>query len=120
MVTDMDDLTFADYEAERLAARGERLTERDTLSLGALGLVGEAGEVSEHIKKHLFHGRELDRAKVVSELGDVLWYIMYLANAVGASLEDVAHANNTKLRARYPNGFSVEAASTRKLEDGHG
>ena len=104
-------LTFDEYTAERLAARGDRLTEGETLALGALGLSGEAGEFAELVKKHLFHGKPLDRERAISELGDVLWYLMYCADAVDSSLEEVAEKNCQKLRARYPNGFSVEAAS---------
>jgi NTP pyrophosphatase (non-canonical NTP hydrolase) len=108
----MTRLTFEAYEAERLAAQGESFTNLDrAISVGAMGLSGEVGEVVELVKKHLFHGKVLDHDKMVRELGDVLWYVMYTANAVGSSLEEVARINNEKLRARYPNGFSVEAAS---------
>ena len=106
----LDTLTFAAYSAERAAAQGEPFPERDALVLGALGLCGEAGEVAEPIKKHLYHGKPLDREKLLNELGDVLWYVNYTARALGFSLAQVADANNRKLRARYPQGFSVEAA----------
>ena len=104
--------TFAEYHAERMADQGVlALPElKDRLSIGALGLGGEAGEVQELVKKHLYHGKDLDREKMLLELGDVLWYIMFSADAIGFTLEDVALANSKKLRARYPNGFSVEAA----------
>jgi NTP pyrophosphatase (non-canonical NTP hydrolase) len=103
--------TFAEYHAERMAAQGQTHNQRDQLSVGALGLAGEAGEVIELIKKHLYHGRDLPADKLLLELGDVLWYVTYTADALGLTLEDVARTNNQKLRARYPQGFSVEAAS---------
>jgi NTP pyrophosphatase (non-canonical NTP hydrolase) len=104
--------TFAEYAAERLKAQGEPFPDtKDKLCIGCLGLAGEVGEAVELIKKHLYHGKPLDRAKVVKELGDVAWYLMFLADAVGSSLEEVALTNNAKLRERYPNGFSVEAAA---------
>lgn len=40
----------------------------------ALGLCGEAGEVAEQVKKHFFHGHELDKRHMIEELGDVAWY----------------------------------------------
>jgi len=112
--------TFAEYHAERMAAQGGIHGQRDQLLVGALGLGGETGEVLELVKKHFYHGKDLDREKMLLELGDVLWYIMFSADAIGFTLEDVALANSKKLRARYPNGFSVEAArakpdSTEKL-----
>ncbi len=106
-------MTFHEYSEERLKAQGTaHPSQRDQLAVGALGLAGEVGEVIELIKKHLYHGKDLQAESLVKELGDVLWYVMYTADAVGVSLEDVAQTNNEKLRARYPNGFSVEAART--------
>jgi len=102
--------TFSEYAAERLEAQGKIHTPREQLDCGALGLGGEAGEVLELVKKHFYHGKPLDREKLIAELGDVLWYLNYTADAIGATLEDVAIANNAKLRARYPNGFSLDVA----------
>lgn len=89
---------------------------RDDLALGALGLAGEAGEAVEIVKKHLYHGAELDRDKLTKELGDVLWYVAALAAAAGIDLDVVAEANIAKLRARYPDGFSAEASAARADE----
>jgi len=86
---------------------------RDALCNGALGLVGEAGEVAELVKKHLFHGHALDRQALMAELGDVLWYVARLAAALGISLGDVATLNIDKLQRRYPNGFSHERSRNR-------
>jgi NTP pyrophosphatase (non-canonical NTP hydrolase) len=78
-----------------------------------LGLCGEAGEVAELLKKHLYHGHPLDREKLRNELGDVLWYVATLASDFGISLSDVASANVDKLRRRYPEGFSMERSLNR-------
>lgn len=69
------------------------------------GLVGEAGEVTEIIKKDLFHGVAVDPAQLTKELGDLAWYLAAAASLYGISLDDVAAANVAKLRARYPNGY---------------
>lgn len=122
-------LTFKAYSEERLAAQGDIRPTDVRLALGAMGISGEsaeymealtlasqlqvvAGKYSEHIKKYLFHGKvNLDKERCIKELGDVLWYVMFSANAIDSSLEEVAIKNNEKLRERYPNGWSVEAAS---------
>ena len=83
------------------------------LAVFALGVVGEAGEVAELIKKHIGHGHDLDKDKLVNELGDVLWYVAGLADMVGVSLSEVARRNIDKLKARYPEGFSTEASKAR-------
>jgi len=93
--------------------RNKSLTDRETLANAALGLVGEAGEVSELIKKHLFHGKELDTAKIVKELGDVRWYIELLLICINDTLETVEAQNKAKLLERYSAGFSAAASSAR-------
>jgi NTP pyrophosphatase (non-canonical NTP hydrolase) len=70
----------------------------------ALGMMGEAGEVSEKIKKYLRGDRELDRPELVKEIGDVLWYITALADDLGYTLGDVAAANVAKLSDRRDRG----------------
>jgi NTP pyrophosphatase (non-canonical NTP hydrolase) len=106
-------MTLDDYQ--RLAARtlSPGQSPSDRLANAALGLTGEAGEVAEHVKKHLFHGKPLDRDAVVKELGDCLWYIAALAGVVGVSLDEIGATNIDKLRRRYPDGFSHQASNDR-------
>lgn len=80
----------------------------DHFFMACLGLAGEVGELTDLFKKHLFHGHTLDREKAILELGDVLWYATELAHALESDLETVLEKNVEKLRARYPDGFSVE------------
>jgi NTP pyrophosphatase (non-canonical NTP hydrolase) len=89
--------------AERTATEHE--SRELTLTILALGLCGEAGEVAELVKKSVGHGVPFDQSKIKKELGDVLWYLTQLAAAHGISLQEVATANVDKLRARYPQGF---------------
>lgn len=79
-----------------------------------LGLTGEAGEFADMMKKHHGHGHDLDEKKAAKELGDVLWYLSVLADSIGYSLSDIATMNVTKLRERYPNGFSIEESKDKK------
>lgn len=76
--------------------------DRDAMFLAALGLNGESGEVSEHIKKHLLHGKPLDVDKVKDELSDVLWYLFHSFNVFGLTFEEVATHNVKKLCERHP------------------
>jgi NTP pyrophosphatase (non-canonical NTP hydrolase) len=79
--------------------------ERDSKFLAAMGLAGEAGEVCDLLKKHLLHGKELDRDELNKELGDVLWYLFHAFNAFGFTFEEVAEANVEKLCNRYPRQY---------------
>ena len=64
-----------------------------------LGLVGEAGEVAEKIKK-FFRDEDFSKEEIVKELGDVLFYITALANHIGSDLETVMNKNLDKLHDR--------------------
>ena len=70
----------------------------------ALGLNGEAGEVADKIKKYLRDGK-LDIGGIIYEIGDVLYYIARLSDALGYSLEDVLDINVSKLEKRKADGF---------------
>jgi len=69
-----------------------------------LGLVGEAGEVAEKIKKVIrdkggkIHSH--DKREIAKELGDILWYLANLATELGLSLEKIAQGNLDKLNSR--------------------
>ena len=69
-----------------------------------LGLVGEAGEVAEKIKKIMRdNGGVVDDARkteIMKEMGDVLWYLAQLAVTLDMSLEDIAINNLEKLKSR--------------------
>ncbi len=83
---------------------------------GVLGLVGEAGEVADLIKKWCYHDHELDQQKVIKEIGDILFYVALTAVAMQIDLADVAQQNIDKLTLRYPNGFNVEDSKAKKDE----
>jgi NTP pyrophosphatase (non-canonical NTP hydrolase) len=102
---------------QQLAARtlGPRTPEQQ-LANAALGLAGEAGEVADAMKKHLFHAHPLDRDAIVKELGDCLWYVAAMATAIGVTLDEVGERNIEKLRRRYPDGFSAERSLNRAAE----
>ncbi|MBA3824824.1 MAG: nucleoside triphosphate pyrophosphohydrolase family protein [Ktedonobacterales bacterium] len=105
---------FYETFVQRLTLAGFSDTER--VVMGALGLTGEAGEVADLLKKALFHQRDpvaalplATRDALLSELGDVLWYLTLLASCFDWSLIDVMTANVLKLRARCPQGGATPA-----------
>lgn len=73
-----------------------------------LGLVGESGEIAEKFKKIIRdkNGKitEEDKAEIIKELGDVLWYITTIAHLLDSNLETVAKRNNEKLLSRKARG----------------
>lgn len=91
-------------------------TELWRIQHGVIGIVTEAGELLDALKRYLYYKRQLDKTNLVEELGDVMWYVALVCNAIGVQLGDVMSKNIKKLRARYENKFSPEAAMERDLE----
>lgn len=69
-----------------------------------LGLVGEAGEIANKIKKIIRDKNNLlsdeDKKEIGQELGDVLWYLAQIATELQVSLDEIAENNLTKLLSR--------------------
>ncbi len=84
---------------------------------GVLGLTGEAGEVSDLVKKGIFHEKGIDLEHLKKELGDCAWYLAMICDACGFTLDDVMQTNIDKLRARYPKGFDTYRANNRAEGD---
>jgi NTP pyrophosphatase (non-canonical NTP hydrolase) len=89
---------------------------QDTLKLALVGLFDELGEIAGPLKKYLWQGHPLDIAHLQEEVGDVLWYLATLCNALGIALAEACEVNIEKLRRRYPDGFSAESSRTRSGE----
>lgn len=70
-----------------------------------LGLVGEAGETADKIKKVIRDKNGVisdeDRDLIAKELGDTLWYIASVSRYLGIPLSRIAEDNLNKLESRY-------------------
>jgi NTP pyrophosphatase (non-canonical NTP hydrolase) len=102
-------MTFNNYQtnASRTAFY-PRIFKNQGLYYTTLGLVGEAGEIANKVKKIM---RDNDgkltkeaKADIYAELGDVLWYCATMADELGVNLEDVAISNINKLADRLNRG----------------
>lgn len=103
-----------EYQKKAMEFLNPQLNEKDILINGVMGLCGESGEVIDIVKKHLAQGHELNKDKIIEELGDVFWYIAEVAYVLNVKLEDVFTLNIEKLSKRYKNGFSVSDSINRK------
>ena len=103
-------------EYQELAARtmNFELNTDERLSMLSMGLSGEAGEVTDYLKKVVYHGHQYSGETLCKELGDVMWYLSNLAYINGIDLETVMEENIKKLKERYPDGFSVEDSVERR------
>jgi NTP pyrophosphatase (non-canonical NTP hydrolase) len=77
----------------------------ERLSYLGLGLAGESGEVADHIKK-LLRDDWLDKAGLVDELGDVIYYWACLCAATGQQPSKLLEARAAKIRRRLSEAAS--------------
>ncbi|MBQ2710607.1 MAG: nucleoside triphosphate pyrophosphohydrolase family protein [Clostridia bacterium] len=103
-----------EYQQLAMTTLNPQLDSKDVLINSVMGLCGESGECIDIVKKWLAQGHELNKDKLIDELGDVAWYLAEAATALGVSLESVLQHNVDKLKARYPQGFDSAKSITRK------
>jgi NTP pyrophosphatase (non-canonical NTP hydrolase) len=100
-------MNFDEYQIAALRTASPKEKKDEVYHL-VLGLVGEAGEIAEKLKKIVrdFDGdiSHLDADDMKKELGDVLWYVAVLAEYFGIKLDDVAEKNIEKLASRRARG----------------
>ena len=107
-------LTANEYQRRAMTTLNPKLSRKDILINGVMGLCGESGEAIDLVKKHLHQGHPLDKQKMAKELGDIAWYLAETAYALDLPLETILRGNLEKLEKRYPEGFSTEASMHRK------
>lgn len=105
-------MQLSEYQDLAMRTNGAK-TQHEMLLMGALGLNGEAGEIAEVIKKLYYHGHNLEIEAFAKEIGDVMWYLALLCEALGLDMDIIAEQNIDKLRKRYPDGFSSERSINR-------
>ena len=99
MFPDADPVNWADFysgwvEKKILTEGQERLYEN------TLGLVGEAGEVAEKMKKLVRDSSRFSNEEIMKELGDVVFYATALGNIYGRGLQEILELNIQKLDDR--------------------
>lgn len=96
-------MTFREYQlkAKETACYPEK---GHNFIYATFGMMGEAGEVAEKIKKiwrdHNKQVNDNDRLEIKKELGDVLWYLSQIAEELKIDFDDVAETNIIKTHSR--------------------
>ena len=108
-------MTINEYHKLAMTTLNPKLSEKDILINGVMGLCGESGEAIDIVKKHLAQGHELDREHLIDELGDIAWYLAETAQVLGVTLEEVLERNINKLKKRYPEGFETQKSLEREV-----
>lgn len=106
-----------EYQKSVVRTMNQSLSYKEQLINAMMGINGEAGEAMDILKKVLFQGHDLqtNKANIIEELGDVLWYLTLATITIGYTLSDVMDENMKKLFKRYPNGFN-SSDSVRRVD----
>lgn len=78
---------------------------KDDVMNAVLGLAGEAGETADQVKKMFYHtdkGVEFHRAKLLLELGDVVFYLLKFMDTMNINMDQILQMNREKLQSRHP------------------
>ena len=103
---------------EYLMAAKARLSRTEVFRLlhAGMGMVTEAGEFMDALKKFVFYGKPIDRGNLVEEIGDQCFYIALACRVLEVDLSEAMRLNIEKLEKRYGGEFSCDAALNRDLD----
>ena len=112
-----DFVAFSDRIVE-LDSKGANI---ERLLTAGVGINAEGGEFLEIIKKMIFQGKpwnEDNKDHLITELGDMMWYVMQACIALETPIDQVIARNVEKLEKRYPGGaFDVFYSEHRADDD---
>ena len=107
------ELTIRDYYKAAQRTINPKLTWEETRQHAILGMTSEVGEVAGIFQKK-YQGHDVDKERVMDEMGDCAWFWMELCFAMKIDPQEVLEYNIDKLMKRFPDGFSVERSVHRE------
>lgn len=88
-------MEFAEYESRWKGLH--QSTHQERVEYNAIALAYEVGECLNFIKKKMRGDTEDYTRDILLELGDILYYLTGLTEALGSNLDEIAEANLEKL-----------------------
>jgi len=103
-------MTFSDFDDYQKQCKKTAVYPKigKNFSYPTIGLMGEAGEVANKIKKLIRDDKgkinNVRRDEIKAEIGDMMWYTAQLSTELGIKFSDVFKANLEKLASRQKRG----------------
>ena len=85
----MTSMNLTEYQKAARRTINPSLTHSEQTMAGILGMIGEAGELTDMVKKHLFQGHALDNHKIINEVGDCCWYLANILTELDIDMSTV-------------------------------
>lgn len=98
-------------EASGRHVGAEKLVQILQIRYGQAKLAEEIGEINGVLKKNLDHGQPVDVEALTSELGDALFFLLFLARTCGISFESIIEAQLRNSWRRFGAEWSADKAS---------
>lgn len=105
--------TFATLSPPEIAEDERTINVNPRLFHAVVGISTEATELLEALD---LYDRNLDHTNLLEEFGDIDWYKAIGVDELGGDWDDILTKIIAKLRARYPEKFTSEAAIDRDLD----
>jgi hypothetical protein len=80
------------------------------------GIVGMSTEATELLEALDLYDNKSDEVNLSEEIGDSIWYGSIILDEIGVGWKKVMTTVIAKLKARYPNKFTVEDSINRDLD----
>ncbi len=103
-------------EFNMLVDNDANIYKRERLVHAAMGMQTETAEFTDALKKSLFYGKPLDVTNLKEELGDLLWYVAIAMDELDTDFDPEMDRVINKLKVRYPEKFTRDAAEVRDLD----
>lgn len=84
---------------------------------GFMGMASEAGEILDEYKKWMaYPGEEYTRTTILTEMSDLLHFMVYVLNRFESSIDELMDINRAKLTTRFPEGFTSVKGVTKNRD----
>ena len=107
-------MEIQEYQRQATRTINTSLEKNENISNMVFGILGEGGEIADHLKKYLYQGHSLDAKHLEEEIGDLMWYVCNLATIYDISMVNVLEHNIEKLKKRYKVGFTIRESINRE------
>ena len=97
--------------------RGPDLGAIENVAYAIISLTQKSTEMLDLMKKYTFYGKGVNSQEFDKLRIDIKHHVSAIAFTLGFALEDIAQTNIDKLKARYGDKFSEEAAINRDLDN---
>lgn len=110
-------MTLEEYKIDCKRTLPKNLYRGEQLLQGLVGATTETAEALDIHKKTMWQDHPFERERLLSELGDAMFYISIAVDALDSSVDEIMRMNVEKRKKRYPNGWEPSRSQNRDSGD---